>query len=137
MTETEVRATLENVRDTYRNYNLAREECARFRDMILGAPAISDMPHSQSRTNSTENKLIRIATYDEQIEIYFKRFLAAKESAERMINILENSTEREVLIRRYIMIYSWEQIAEQMHYSFSHLRRLHNIAINNIVNKQK
>lgn len=49
----------------------------------------------------------------------------------REIEAMENETEREVLTYRYLCGFTWEEIAERMHYSFQHIHRIHKKALTN------
>ncbi len=49
------------------------------------------------------------------------------------IAAVENPELEAVLIRRYVNFQTWEQIADEMHYSLRTIRRRHNDAIDNVV----
>lgn len=42
---------------------------------------------------------------------------------------MQNRAEKEVLIRRYLMGKTWEQIAVEMNYTYRHVTRLHGAAL--------
>lgn len=48
---------------------------------------------------------------------------------EELISRLRNPMLREIICRKYILGYTWEQVAEQMGISERHVRRLHKKAI--------
>jgi len=135
MTTDEVKAILEEVRCSYRRYLLAREKAASFRDGFLSPPVFSDMPHSSSRANGTENRLISLAGCDEEAAQCLERYLEARKAAERMIEYLTNPDEKEVLTRRYILFEKWSKAAKNMCFSEGYVHRLHNSAIQKLVSK--
>lgn len=47
------------------------------------------------------------------------------------INAMEDTTEQEILIRRYTLGQSWEKIAVEMGYSYRHITRTHGMALKN------
>ena len=138
MTTDEVKTVLGEVRNAYRRYLLAREKAARFRDGFLSPPAVSDMPHSSSRSNGTENRLVSLIGCDEEAAECLEKYLEARRAAESLIGSLENPDEKEVLTRRYIMFEKWEDIAEKMNYSKQHIFRIRNRALKKMrVNESK
>lgn len=57
----------------------------------------------------------------ERIHIY--------EEIRKQIEGLKDETEREVLTYRYLCGFTWEEIAERMHYTFQHVHRIHREAL--------
>jgi len=135
MTTDEVKTVLGEVRNAYRRYLLAREKAARFRDGFLSPPAGSDMPHSSSRSNGTENRLVSLIGCDEEAAECLERYLGARKAAEILIESLENPDEKEVLTRRYILFEKWDRVSKNMCFSEGYVHRLHSSGISKLVSK--
>ena len=56
--------------------------------------------------------------------------LAYKE-IHQSIDRMCRTTEKEILVRRYILEQDWDKIAEEMNYSYRHIIRLHKEALQN------
>ena len=130
MTVQEVKAKLNAVRVTYREYTLAREKAVQFREMISGtAQAFSDAPQSEHNGNGTENKYVTMLEYSERANEKFREYIMRRLDAEKMIASLNYSDEREILTRRYILNEKWDIIANGTNYSTRHVTRLHGYAL--------
>lgn len=120
MTVQEVKAVLNSVRVKYREYELAQEKALRFRSTLTGAAQVmTDIPQSQSakNENSREKGYLKLVEYSEDAAYKFRDYLTARESAEKLIGVLNDHDEQEVLTRRYIMFEKWENIAGKMYIS--------------------
>ena len=77
-----------------------------------------DMPHSNTGmvNNKTENAIINIVALNEELEKAIYRYTAHRQ---KVIEALERLPEKEykVLHMFYIRYMSWEEIANEMHYS--------------------
>lgn len=133
MTAQEAKSKLNSVRTKYREYILARDKAAQFRDMI-SSPALrqSDEPRTESAGNSAENKLIAALWYSEQANKIFQEYMLLRDEAEAIISGLRSLDEREVLTRRYIMYQKWDTIADAMNFSRQHVTRIHGSALTHI-----
>lgn len=133
MTAQEAKSKLNSVRTKYREYILARDKAAQFRDMI-SSPALrqSDEPRTESAGNSAENKLIAALWYSEQANKIFQEYMLLRDEAEAIISGLRSLDEREVLTRRYIMYQKWDTIADAMSFSRQHVTRIHGSALTHI-----
>jgi hypothetical protein len=118
MTVQEVKAVLNSVRIKYREYELAQEKALRFRSTLTGAAQVmTDIPQSTKNENSREKGYLKLVEYSEDAAYKFRNYLAARESAEKLISALNDHDEQEVLTRRYIMFEKWENIAGKMYIS--------------------
>jgi hypothetical protein len=133
MTVQEVKSMLNSVRVKYREYILAQDKAAQFRDMI-SSPALrqSDTPQSEPGGNVTEQKYVKMLEYSENASEKFREYLLVRFDAERMISSLADLNEWEVLTRRYILGEKWENIAEKMHYSRRQITNIHGYALSKI-----
>ena len=64
-----------------------------------------------------------------EIDAYTVDALRAKMDTSRLIDKVEDGRERELLRLRYIHYHTWEDIAEEMHYTLRHTYRLRNKAL--------
>lgn len=87
--------------------------------------------HTASRPNgnSNENKIINLIEARENCNKAVDRFADYKSECLRLIDLIPSATYRQVLTLRYIDYFKWEKIEEVMHYSASHIFRLHGRAL--------
>ena len=64
-----------------------------------------------------------------EIDVYTAEALRAKVETSRLIDKVEDGTERELLRLRYIHYHTWEEIAEEMHYTLRHTYTLRKKAL--------
>lgn len=125
MTLAEKKEYLESYMPIVKAVKRIQEEIEQLRiDKMFPSIEINDMPHGTEqkdlsdyivKLNDLEQKLIN--TQKIKIELY-TRILEEIEN-------LDNETEREVLTYRYIRGYSWEQICEEIGYSYKQTHRIH------------
>ena len=134
MTVQEVKAKLNAVRVTYREYTLAEEKAERFREMIsVPMPSAgSDAPKPEHSGNGTENKIVAALWYSEEVDKRFRRYILLSRKVESMINELKYLDEREVLTRRYIMFEKWDDICAKMSIGKSRMFKLNERGIENL-----
>ena len=91
---------------------------------------IDGMPHS--RINSD------LSVYAEKVSDLIEKIGQQKlecckkyEEISEAISNMKDDTEREVLMRRYIMCEKWEEIAVNMGYGYRHVLKIHGNALNN------
>lgn len=123
-------------REELRRYGaLKREEghLARMIEEACGLPGrtLDGMPQAGRKSDPTADAAQRVGALREQ-ERRVKRELAAIENA---VNGLKSPLEREIMRYRYIEGMTWADVGKIMHYSESHLRRIHGRAIRKIERK--
>ena len=83
-----------------------------------------------SMTNSTENKMIRYADYDLQINQKIDELYQVKEEIKREIRKVNNYRYRIILFLRYTEFHSWRKIADIINNTEVNTRtRLHRSAL--------
>lgn len=105
---------------------------------------ISDMPRSPSHSNTQEDKLIRLATLEEDLMRIVTEDTEIIYDIENTINELEDDTQAEVLHLRYIkniplVNFYGQSVADKMGYSESHIYKLHRdgiAAVQDILDKK-
>lgn len=86
-----------------------------------------------SSTNSSEDKFISYAAYDDLINIRIDELYKVKTEIINAINTVEDNTLRLLLIERYIRFKKWEQVAIDLNYDFFHVFKiLHKKALEKI-----
>ncbi|MBS6563948.1 MAG: DUF1492 domain-containing protein [Clostridiales bacterium] len=79
--------------------------------------------------NRQEEAIARYIDYELLIEQQTDRLIDIRMEITKAIFALENSTLRTLLLKRYLEFKPWEQIAEEMNYSYMQITRLHGRAL--------
>ena len=83
-----------------------------------------------SSDNSAERKFAEYAEYSQELDQRIEELSAYRKRMLKLINKLDNSTYRTLLVSRYINCNTWEEIAEKMEYSDVWVRtKLHSDAL--------
>lgn len=83
-----------------------------------------------SKGNSSERKFIAYLEYSEKLDIKITELMEYRSKMLELINNLEDSTYRTLLISRYISCNTWERVAEDIEYSDVWVRtKLHSEAL--------
>ena len=85
-----------------------------------------------SKRNTSEDRLINYASYSELIDNRVDELYAVKQEILQVINKVNDSVLRTLLIKRYINFQTWEEIAYGMNYSYRQICRLHGKALSKI-----
>ena len=85
-----------------------------------------------SKRNTSEDRLINYASYSELIDNRVDELYAVKQEILQVINKVNDSVLRTLLIKRYINFQTWEEIACGMNYSYRQICRLHGKALSKI-----
>ena len=79
--------------------------------------------------NKTEDLIIKIVDLEREITDDIDRLVDLKRAILQKIDKLENKDHIRILIKRYVLYKTWEQIAVEMNYSFRHVTRIHGHAL--------
>lgn len=79
--------------------------------------------------NKTEDLIIKIVDLEREITDDIDRLVDLKRAILQKIDKLENKDYIRILIKRYVLYKTWEQIAVEMKYSFRHVIRMHGHAL--------
>lgn len=82
-----------------------------------------------SRGNSTEGKFSAYAQYSADMDNRLKELYTYQRKMLKLINRVDDSTYRALLIAYYVNCETWEQIAEEHNYSVRQILRLHGEAL--------
>lgn len=102
-------------------------------DLACSATASTDKERvTTTRRNCSEDKFIRYAEYERQIDSRIDMLYRIKQEIRQAIEQVENPIYRTLLIKRYLNFKTWEKIAEEMNYSYMHITRLHGKALQEV-----
>ena len=85
-----------------------------------------------TRSNTSEDKFVRYADYEKEIDRRIDELYQIKLEILSAIELVNDSTLRKLLIKRYLQFKTWEQIAVEMNYSWRQIVRLHGKALQKI-----
>lgn len=89
------------------------------------------------QSDKDPHKFDRIAELGEKIDFKVDELLAVRDEIYETISKVDNHTQRELLVRRYIIGETFEQISVDMKYSYKQVCRIHGralIAIGGMIN---
>lgn len=86
----------------------------------------------KSKTNSTEDRFIDCVYYSKLIDERIEELYKIKCEILKKIYELNNSLYRQVLLLRYTEYLDFQQISENLQYSYEHTLRLHALAIKSL-----
>ena len=113
------------------NALLEEKEQAFSRACSVTAP--TDCEHvTTTRRNTFEEKTARYADYEKKIDRRIDELYQIKQEILSAIELVNDSTLRKLLIKRYLQFKTWEQIAMEMSYSYMHITRLHGKALQKV-----
>lgn len=99
-----------------------------------------DMNNEKVQTsggNATERKFIAYADYSKMLDEKIDELVDYRVRMLNLINRLDNTIYRTLLIARYINCKTWEQIADEMGYDLRWIYRLHGKALKAIESHYK
>ena len=79
-----------------------------------------------------ESTAVRIADREAELSAELRKQLAIRADAIGIVHSLPPGPERDVLIQRYILCNSWDQVASNLHYVYRYCIQLHNSAMKKI-----
>lgn len=136
MTVQEVKAVLNGARDSVRAYRLAKDKVNAYKQLLTSGKTAryeSDGSTHEQNSNPIERAYCCLADYETELSNAVAEMVRCRKTAERIINSVEDRTQREVLTRRYIIGQRWEDIAVRMNYSLPRVYQLHGFALNRII----
>jgi DNA-directed RNA polymerase specialized sigma subunit len=110
---------------------LMREELLKERER---AESITSKASDAPRGGSHDfHKFDNLAILDEKISRRVDELTAIKAEIIDVINLVDNGTYRRILFRRHVSGKTWTCIADEMNYSETHVQRLHEKALLEVV----
>ena len=107
-----------------------REEIVLLRQEAEGMKAmgLSDMPKGGKQRDASDI-IAHVADLQQERYALMLDRIQKREQALLVIARIDNSEQRTVLVQRYILCKSWDDIVDRMHYSYSGLFKLHGSAL--------
>lgn len=87
---------------------------------------------ARSGNNATEDALIRLAETERKTKSKINELIQIQEEITDKIMLVDDAELQAVLVYRYLNCMTFEQIAEEMHYSLISIRRKHKSALDKI-----
>ena len=97
-----------------------------------GAVDTSGERVQSSSGNSTENKLINLVEYDFLLNKRIDELVNCKAEILKVINEVENTLYRALLVAYYVNCKTWEDVALEMGYAIRHIHRIHGAALQKV-----
>lgn len=96
---------------------------------LIKSPKLDGLPTSQTSERDLADILIKKEEILSRIMKDIDRKEAARQRIDNALNAMASETERTLLILRYKRGMTFEQVAEEMEYSWRHTLRLHGSAL--------
>lgn len=138
MTVQEVKAVLNDAREAGSKYLKARDKHRRYESRLTSGKAVrynSTGAEYERDGNPVENSLCETADYDIEVDKCKAELSKPYRAAGRLIYLVKDERQRNVLNRHYLYCKSWGQIAAEMRISVRHVHRLHGDALVEISKK--
>lgn len=138
MTVQEVKAVLNEAREAGSKYFKARDKHRRYESRLTSGKAVrynSTGAEYERNGNPVENSLCETADYDIEADKCKAELSKPYRAAGRLIYLVEDEWQRNVLNRHYLYCKSWGQIAAEMGISVRHVHNLHGYALAEISKK--
>lgn len=95
-------------------------------------PTMSGIPGGGSERGSMESSALKLAEIDQEIDALLRRSNDMRRQIRASINAVPDARLRQVLRLHYINGFTFEQIAERMHYSWRWVIKLHGRALSQV-----
>ncbi len=138
MTTVEVLSILTEPKNKMHILNCCKSEIENLHSIATSVKSISFDKERVSGVNSDNNAhyvsvIEKILDKEGQMQEQLNLYMAAYNKTEQLIGNISSEVLRAVLRNRYLLFLSYEEIAQNMHYSVRHIRRLHGKAIEILV----
>lgn len=135
MTVQDAKAAMSRAKNSVKAYRIAKDKVNAYKQLLMSGKTVryeSNGSTHEHNGNPIERAYCCLADYETELNNATAEMVRCRETAERMINSVKDDTQREVLVRRYIIGQRWEDIAYTMNYSRQHITRLHGYALQNM-----
>ncbi len=98
-------------------------------------PTYSDMPKGGQQDDKIQSAVEKIMMLEEDINADIDELEKTRVEIERVIDRVPDRAQRLLLVLKYIdrhNHYTWDKIAAEMNYTWRHIMRLHNLALDNL-----
>ena len=134
--------TVEEKISKLKEYGSTKKELRRLeeekRDILAGGlnivSVLNNMPRGNSVTDKVGNTSVELEMIDDKIRIVAKKLKEQREIIDYEISLLQDEVQKDVIFKKYIMLWSYTSIAENMGVSKRTVVRLHAKGIKNMLN---
>lgn len=104
----------------------------KLREMLEYSPPSAEGSGGGSTADRMPDMISKIMEYEQKATELKAKYIDIFLEVEKAIMTVKDSSEREVLERRYLLFEKWEQIADAMNYTERRVFQLHGKALKNI-----
>lgn len=126
-------ADCERVKAYFASYRAADRGVALRLHELSNLKALAERVDTAMEPEVTPALLCRIQEIEAQTADEVGRLCVLRQEIESTISQVENGTLREILHRHYVQLQTYDEIAEALHYSGRHVRRLHQKALKDVL----
>ncbi len=98
-------------------------------------PVYSLVPRGSGSGQKLENNIAKIADIETLLQDETDEFLKSLQDVRNLIKLIDDPMQRLIMQKRYLNYQKWEVIAANLGYSWQHVHRIHDKALNNIISK--
>lgn len=98
-------------------------------------PVYSLVPGGSGSGQKLENNIAKIADIETLLQDETDEFLKSLQDVRNLIKLIDDPMQRLIMQKRYLNYQKWEVIAANLGYSWQHVHRIHDKALNNIISK--
>lgn len=127
------------LRQIYKLNEKIKDKQERINSLRLMSESIGAIDYSKDKIKlspsadaSFTNQIMQIIKFEKELEKDKNRMKELFVEISRTIDQVENVNEMLVLSKRYLLMKSWEQIAEEMNYSVRQIHRIHSEALKHV-----
>lgn len=130
MITTDVKEFLMRYRNANREINAKLDEILKLRELSVKTTAVLGGDKVQTSVGNTTEKIVaEIVDLENEVGEAVDGLREIKHEVENVIEAVPAESQRAVLKLRYINCETWEEIAEDLDYTYRHVLRLHNMAL--------
>lgn len=121
----EILSVNDEVRILWEEYETLKETAGRLQGFDYAKPIVK----ATAGRGDVENIAIKLADEQRAIEERVNELIRLKRQVRALLNKLPAGLERNVMLERYILFKSWENVAADLGYSYRHVIRVHGDAL--------
>lgn len=88
-----------------------------------------DKVQTSINLHKKEDEVVNIIDYQDRISKTLSEYVKRRHNLMKLLDKLEDPKHRVILYEKYILHNSWDNIADSLNYSISHVKRLRNKAV--------
>ena len=132
MTVKEIKEFLRQAYKLDRRIRITLGKAEKLRGVLEYSPPSSEGSGGGSAADRVPDTISKIIEYEAKADELKAKYVEVFFKIEKTIMSVDDSSEREVLERRYLLYQKWEQIAEEMNYTERRVYQLHGKALQKI-----